>query len=187
MLAYRKIMRLGIFTALPTLLTAGLASVALATIAPGTFTATINPAEAPSGTHAGTGTPTCTVGSQADGFPVSCSRYSLGGVGHTNATVDLVANYSATINCTNKGGNLVESHTTTQNSTSGPVNLAPSRNGQLVVVALSVSGFTIPESCPNPNWTPSIAEGTLTLNSFSYTLTFVGFDSPYITIAATDP
>ena len=35
--------------------------------------------------------------------------------------------------------------------------------------------------------TPSIRGGTVTLNSFTYTLTFVGFGSPYITIAATDP
>jgi hypothetical protein len=38
-----------------------------------------------------------------------------------------------------------------------------------------------------PNWTPSIRAGTLTLNSFTDTLTFAGFTSPYITITASDP
>lgn len=41
-----------------------------------------------------------------------------------------------------------------------------------------------PQVCPNPNWTPSIAPGTLVLNRFTYTLTFAGFTSPYITISA---
>ena len=43
-------------------------------------------------------------------------------------------------------------------------------------------GFDAPQVCPNPNWTPSIRPGTLTLDSFTYTLTFAGFTSPYITI-----
>jgi hypothetical protein len=32
-----------------------------------------------------------------------------------------------------------------------------------------------------------IQPGTLTLDSFTYTLTFAGFTSPYITITASDP
>jgi hypothetical protein len=47
-----------------------------------------------------------------------------------------------------------------------------------------VSPFSAPQVCPNPNWTPQIRAGSLTLNSFTYTLTFAGFSSPYITIAA---
>jgi hypothetical protein len=54
----------------------------------------------------------------------------------------------------------------------------------LRVPAQSVSGFGAPQVCPNPNWTPSIRTGTLTLESFTYTLTFAGFASPYITITA---
>jgi len=108
----------------------------------------------------------------------------LGGVGHTNADVDLTANYSATINCTNHGGNLVESHTTTFSDSSGDT-LTSSKNGQLRVPRESASAFSAPQVCPNPNWTPSIAPGTLVLNSFTYTLTFAGFGSPYITISQT--
>jgi hypothetical protein len=188
MFAYRKVRRfhrLGIFTALPTL-TAVMASVALASVAPGTYppaAGSFNPANAPGSSHLTSGTPQCTV---KDNLDVSCSAYVLGGVGHTDAVVSLVASYSATIDCTNKGGNLVESHTTTFSDTSNAT-VASTKNGQLSVPTRSVSAFSAPQVCPNPNWTPSIREGTLVLNFFTYTLTFQGFNSPYITITATDP
>jgi hypothetical protein len=97
--------------------------------------------------------------------------------------VSLTASYSATIDCTNHGGNLVESHTTTFAARS-TATVASTRNGQLSVPAQSVSPFSAPQVCPNPNWTPSIRAGTLVLNTFTYTLTFAGFSSPYITITA---
>ena len=50
------------------------------------------------------------------------------------------------------------------------------------VGTLSASAFSAPQVCPNPNWIPEIREGTLVLESFTYTLTFAGFSSPYITI-----
>jgi hypothetical protein len=65
---------------------------------------------------------------------IDCSTYVLGGVGNTNATVNLDAAYSATIDCTNKGGNLVESHTTSFADTS-TATVSPDRNGQLTVPA----------------------------------------------------
>jgi hypothetical protein len=95
--------------------------------------------------------------------------------------VSLTATYSATIDCTNKGGNLVESHTSTFSADS-KATVASTKNGQLSVPAQSVSPFGAPQVCPNPNWTPSIRGGTVTLESFEYTLTFAGFSSPYITI-----
>jgi hypothetical protein len=91
-----------------------------------------------------------------------------------------------TIDCTNKGGNLVESHTTTF-SDSNTTTVTSAKNGQLSVPAQSASAFGAPHVCPNPNWTPSIRAGTLTLETFTYTLTFAGFSSPYITITASDP
>jgi hypothetical protein len=97
--------------------------------------------------------------------------------------VALTASYSATIDCTNKGGNLVESHTVTGFTDSDSDTVSSDDNGQLIVPAQSVSAFAAPQVCPNPNWTPSIRTGTLTLDSFKYTLTFAGFTSPYITIS----
>jgi hypothetical protein len=162
-------------------MTAVLASVALAQVVPGTYfptTDSFNSANAPGSSHLTSGTPSCTVNADRS---IECSTYVLGGVGHTNADVDLTATYSATIDCTNKGGNLVESHTSLFMDTSA-ASVIPDTNGQLNVVARSVSPFSAPQVCPNPNWTPSIRGGTVTLLHFEYMLTFVGFTSPYITI-----
>jgi hypothetical protein len=159
------------------------AAPALAAVAPGTYTPTagsFNPANAPGSSHLTSGSPSCTVNADRS---IDCSAYVLGGVGHTNATVDLAASYSATIDCTNKGGNLVESHTSNFSADS-TARVASTKNGQLSVTAQSVSPFSAPQVCPNPNWTPSIRGGTVTLNTFTYTLTFAGFSSPYITITA---
>jgi hypothetical protein len=139
---------------------------------------TINPAYAPSGTHLQSGTIGCTV--NAD-LSVSCSGFELAGVGNTNAVASLTASYSGTIDCRNHGGNVVESHTATFSDTD-TVQLTSSRNGRLRVTERSVSAGGAPQVCPNPNWTPEIRRGTLVLNSYTYTLTFAGFSSPYITI-----
>ena len=174
--------RLGIITPLLTVLVAVSASVALAVTA-GTYVPTsdsFDAANAPGSSHLTSGQVQCVVAANLD---VNCSGYVLGGVGHTNADVSLIATYSATIDCTNHGGNLVESHTTTFDDTSD-VTVTSSKNGQLRVPAQSASAFSAPQVCPNPNWTPSIRAGTLTLESFTYTLTFAGFSSPYITITA---
>jgi hypothetical protein len=178
-----KMRRVGIVTALSMFLVALSASAAFAAVAPGTYSPTadsFNAANAPGSSHLTSGTPLCVVNAALD---VTCSAYVLGGVGHTNADVSLTATYSATIDCTNHGGNLVESHTSTF-SDSSDATVASTRNGQLSVPAQSVSAFGAPQVCPNPNWTPSIRAGTLTLESFTYTLTFAGFTSPYITITA---
>jgi hypothetical protein len=151
-----------------------------ASVALGAITTTINPANAPSGTHLQSGAIGCAV--QPDGLTVSCTAFELGGVGNTNANLSLSANYSAIIDCRNHGGNIVESHETTFSATN-EATLTPSRNGRLRVGARSVSpDLALGEPCPNPGWTPEFHPGTLTLNSFTYTLTFAGFTSPYITI-----
>jgi hypothetical protein len=133
--------------------------------------------------HLASGTIQCVVDADLN---VDCDNYVLGGVGNTNATVSLTATYSATIDCTNKGGNLVESHTA-EFSDSSSATVASTRNGQFRVPAQSASPFDAPQVCPNPNWTPSIRAGTLVLESFTYTLTFAGFSAPAITISASDP
>src|SRR5215475_1841176 len=88
--------RLSTFIALPTLLTAVLASVALASVAPGTYPPTsdsFNSANAPGSSHLASGTVQCIVDTD---LSIDCSKYVLGGVGHTNADVKLTATYSAT-------------------------------------------------------------------------------------------
>jgi hypothetical protein len=163
--------RVGLVTALLMLLMALSASVALGAI-------TINPANAPSGTHLQSGAESCSL----SGLTVSCTAFELGGVGNTNAELSLTANYSGVVDCRNPGGNIVESHETTFAATN-EATLSPSRNGRLRVGARSVSpSLDLAEPCPNPNWTPEFHPGTLTLDSFTLTLTFAGFTSPYLTI-----
>ena len=151
------------------------ASAALAAI-----TTTTNPAIAPSGTHLQAGAIGCAV--QSDGLSVSCSAFELGGVGNTNADLNLTANYSGVVDCRNHGGSVVESHETTF-AASNEATLTPGRNGRLRVGARSVSpDLDLAEPCPNPNWTPEFHAGSPTLDSFTYTLTFNGFTGAYITI-----
>ena len=164
------------------------AAPALASVSPGPVPATFNSSQAPGSSHVANGSaqPTCTV---APDLSISCNSYTLGGVGHTNADVLLTANYTAIVDCFNPGtnpNNPIESHQTSFSPTS-EITVTSSKNGQLAVPAQSVSFTGAPVGCPNPNWTPTIRPGSQTLTSFSYTLTFAGFSSPYITIAATDP
>jgi hypothetical protein len=143
-------------------------------------TAAVFPENAPSGTHLQTGTIDCT--ESATG--VSCTTYELAGVGHTNATVSLAATYSATIQCTNNGGQLVEAHDDAVTTVTSAA-LTSSKNGRLAVPALSSTAPTEAEvlaqaDCPNPNWTPSVQAGSVQLASWTYMLTVAGFTSPYL-------
>jgi hypothetical protein len=177
-------MRKMLFVLATVIATAALAvPAAFASVAPGTYGTgadDFNPANAPGSSHLTSGTPSCTV--NAD-LSIDCSAYVLGGVGHTNASVDLSANYSATIDCFNGGNDTgpIESHTANFSADSAAT-VSSTKNGQLSVPAESVSPFSAPQVCPNPNWTPQIRPGTLVLNSFTYSLTFAGFSSAYIDI-----
>jgi hypothetical protein len=143
---------------------------------------TFNPAAAPQGTHVQTGVPGCTV----SGLNVSCSSFELAGVGNTNARADLSATYTATVVCINAGGNPSDGQhqgTFTASATSGQ--LSP-KNGRLTVPSLSVTApteqqFLAQQTCPNPNWTPTIPGG-ISLSSFTYTVSFAGFNGAFITI-----
>ena len=146
---------------------------------------TINPAAAPTGTHLQTGTIGCTVNSTT--LLVTCSSYELAGVGNANATGSLVATYSATVDCTNNGGKLVPVKSTAQTAPTTTGSLTP-KNGRLLVPSLNsgpvptAEQFFAAATCPNGNWTKSLAGGSITLSSFTYTLHFAGFTGDYITI-----
>jgi hypothetical protein len=148
----------------------------------GAAATTINPANAPNGTHFKSGTATCTAGATS----VTCSGYTLAGVGNINATATLSVVYSATVVCVNNGNNTSDGqHQGSFSSTTGPVSLQ-SKNGNLTVPSLTNTApteqqFLAQQTCPNPNWTPTLSGG-ITLQSFTYTLQFAGFSGPYITI-----
>jgi hypothetical protein len=156
--------------------------VGLSTTAAAATTTTFNRANAPTGTHVQTGSPSCTTA----GLNVSCSSYELAGVGNTNATGNLSATYSATVVCINNGGNPSDGqHQGTFTATSSTGSLSP-KNGRLTVPSLSATApteqqFLAQQTCPNPNWTPRIPGG-IRLSGFTYTLTFAGFSGPFITI-----
>ena len=145
-----------------------------------TFTA----ANAPTGTHVQTGTPGCSVGSNG---LVTCSSYELAGVGNANATGSLAATYTATVQCRNHGGQIVEVKSQAESAPTSTGSLSP-KNGRLTVPSLnsgpvpSAADFTAMATCPNGNWTKELESGTVTLASFTYTLTFAGFSGPYLTI-----
>lgn len=138
---------------------------------------------APSGAHyaKGSSEPVCTL----SGLTVSCTGTTIGGVGNTNATVNLAVTSTFTGVCHNPGVNskVVEPFTESETTTT-TAQLFPSRNGQLIVPAQSATGTSSEEfladfTCPNPNWTPEV---TGTAISFEYSLTFAGFDDPAILI-----
>ena len=149
-----------------------------------TAQASTNYANGPSGAHYAKGStePVCRI----SGTTVTCTGTSIQGVGNTNATVELSVTTTFTGYCENPGSKskVVDPFTESDtNTTTSPV-LRPDRNGQLRVPQQSATGTSSAEfqenfTCPNENWNPVV---TGTAVSYVYTLTFVGFDQPFITI-----
>lgn len=146
----------------------------------------LDAANAPNGTHFQARTSaTCAV---TAGPTVTCSSYELAGVGNANASAALAAAYAAIVDCRNHGKQVVEVKAQAKSAAVSTGLLEP-KNGRLLVPALSTAGqvpsassFTATAVCPNGNWTKELRNGTITLTSFTYTLTFVGFSQPYIRI-----
>jgi hypothetical protein len=146
---------------------------------------TINPAAAPTGTHLQSGTIGCSVNPTT--LLVTCSTFELAGVGNTNASASLFATYTATVECRNHGGQIVEVKAQAESAPVTTGRLSP-KNGRLTVPPLESSpvptaaAFEAQATCPNGNWTKETLTGTIALSGFTYTLTFAGFSTPYITI-----
>jgi len=182
--------KFGIIAVLSLLVTAFAAVPALAT-----QTTTIDLANAPQGTHfVDRGlTPECTVTTTT----VTCpsAAFELAGVGNTNANANLSVTYTAIVDCFNPGvnpQNPIESHTQTATPPPTTATFAPTKNGRLTVQTVSSTApteaqFQALATCPNPNWTAVVRPGSITVSSFTYTLTFVGFTEPAITITGNDP
>ena len=171
--------KLGIIAVLALLVTALAAVPALAVT---------NFDNAPSGAHyrQGSAEPVCTFTTTptTGAITVSCTGTQIAGVGNTNADLVLTVEGTANFVCHNPGNdNIVEPHSGSVSETT-MTTLTPSRNGTLVVPAQTVT--ISPEEaaaqfeCPNPNWTEEFT-GFSDL-SFTYSLTFVGFDEPAILI-----
>ena len=152
---------------------------------PRLLTATVNFANAPSGAHyrQGSGDPVCTV----IGITVSCTGTQIAGVGNTDADLSLTVRYAGTVQCRNHGGQIVEVKTQSATTTPAPDEATALRNGTLRVSSFSASNvptdeqFEAQATCPNGNWTKELL-GTATVLSFTYTLTFDGFNAPVVSI-----
>lgn len=144
-----------------------------------------NASAAPTGTHLQTGTIGCSVDSSTG--LVSCTAYELAGVGNADATATLKATYTATVQCRNHGGQIVDVKSQVKAADTTTGKLQP-KNGRLAVPALnsgpvpSASTFEAAATCPNGNWTKELLDGTVALSSFTYTLHFKGFTGDYLTI-----
>lgn len=138
---------------------------------------------APQGAHyaSGSGEPVCTF----VGSTLSCTGTQIVGVGNTNADLEIAVTTSVTGVCRNPGvNNKVVDPFTESDTAETSIELTPSKNGRLIVPAQSVpvpspSDVLADFSCPNPNWTPVV---TSTAVSFTYTLTFDGFQDPVIAL-----
>lgn len=148
---------------------------------------TVNPANAPTGTHLQSGALGCTVSN----LVVRCSGYDLAGVGNTNATADLVATYTGSVICTNHGDNVAPGQTQPAMTKTTNPNIR-SKNGKLTVPVLTSTSSLADikalllqnTTCPNESkWTRTVQEGSIVLTAYTYTLKFDGFDGSYIIIS----
>lgn len=163
-----------------------IAACALSALAFSPAWAAIDAANAPQGAHyrQGFGDPVCTV----SGLSVSCGGTQIAGIGNTDADVALSVSYSATVQCRNHGGKIVDVKTQVTTTNIAPDEVTEVRNGTLIVAPYS-SGAATPSNdtflglatCPNPNW-DKLLLGSPTVSSFRYTLTFDGFSDPAIVV-----
>jgi hypothetical protein len=143
-----------------------------------------NTSTAPSGAHYanGAGEPVCTL----SGLTMTCSGTQIGGIGSNDANVLLTVSYSATVQCRNRGDQIVDVKTQ-QTTSSGSDSDTRVRNGQLTVSPVSSTGPTNQQfeqraSCPNGNWTKETVDGTQAVTSYRYTLTFIGYTESAIVV-----
>jgi hypothetical protein len=149
------------------------------------FETSFTSSTAPSGAHyrQGFSEPTC---DENDAGGITCTTTAIAGVGNIDATLALSVAYSATVQCRNRGGQVVEVKTQTTASTIAPDPLTDERNGTLYVSSFSSPAPSTRDllksaTCPNGNWTKELV-GSPEVTSYTYTLTFDGFAQPAITV-----
>jgi hypothetical protein len=123
------------------------------------------------------GTPACT----DEGTTVECTG-KVAGLGGTTFEITVSAPGTASVECTNPGGNVApgQSFSTTVAGTSGP--LATPRNGQFRFRVESDTPSAPPGSCPNPMWSAEVVDvefgdATITLTEDGWCRTRLPFPS----------
>jgi hypothetical protein len=99
------------------------------------------------------GTPKCT----DNGTTYTCTG-KVAGLGGTTFEIRSTAQGTASVTCTNPGGNVApgQSFTTTSTGTTGP--LATPRNGQASFRESSTTPTAPAGSCPNSMWTGTVTD-----------------------------
>lgn len=125
-----------------------LVGIALAVVA---SIASVGVAHAQSGHFVGT--PTC----RDQGTTLQCSG-KVAGLGSTTFQIDVAAQGTASVVCTNPGGNVApgQSFTTTTTGTGGP--FPTPRNGSARFTVNTVTPSAPPGSCPNEKWTATVTD-----------------------------
>jgi hypothetical protein len=124
------------------------------------------------------GTPTCT----DEGTTAECSG-KVAGLGGTTFEITVEAEGTASVECTNPGGNVApgQSFTTDVAGTSGPQ--PTPRNGQFRFTVETVAPTAPPGSCPNPQWTAEVVD--VEFGDATITLSEDGVASDTITVPVT--
>jgi len=95
------------------------------------------------------------------GTQVQCSG-KVAGLGSTTFEIEVTAQGTATVECTNPGGNVApgQTKTVTVSGSSGP--LATPRNGQYRYTVTSAAPSAPEGACPNPQWTATVTDVSFT-------------------------
>lgn len=140
---------------------------------------------APSGAHIQGAEGECSCNSDGS---VTCTGFKVCGVGNTPARADLDSSFSATVQCQNKGGQIVDVKTQQVQSSDTASRIEP-RHGCLTIPTLkttrpSDNTFEQSATCPNKNWKKILQGGTVT-DDWTYVVTFQGFSCSFVSTSGT--
>lgn len=82
---------------------------------------------------------------------------SVAGLGNENIDVILTAVGTATVTCTNPGGNVAPGQTQTITATGEATNLEV-KNGRVNFTVTTATPEVSADACPNPRWTPTVTD-----------------------------
>ena len=93
-----------------------------------------------------------------NGTTVTCSG-KVAGLGNEPVTIDVAAVGTATVTCTNPGGNVAPGQTK-QVSVGGTQTLTPDKNGNVVFSVTTDQPQAPADACPNDKWTAAVTDVT---------------------------
>jgi hypothetical protein len=116
---------------------------------------------------------------QDTGLTVTCTG-KVAGLGGTTFEITVVAEGTASVECTNPAGNVAPGQTFTTTTTGGSGPLATPRSGQFRYSLSTVAPTAPADSCPNPQWTAEVTDVSFT--TATITLTEDGAVSDTVTV-----